>query len=75
MSLDNPGVISEGVRIRFYRTATGASPVQRYLDALEHREAERVFAALLDIEAHGLDDSTLHLRPVAGKLWEIKISA
>ena len=49
--------------------------MQRYLDALEHREAERVFAALLDIEAHGLDDSTLHLRPVAGKLWEIKISA
>jgi phage-related protein len=62
-------------RVRFYRTAAGASPVEKYLDGLERREAEQVFAAILDIKAHGLEGSTLHLRPIAGKLWELKVSA
>ena len=49
--------------------------MEKYLDGLERREAEQVFAAILDIEAHGLEGSTLHLRPIAGKLWELKVSA
>ena len=63
------------MRVRFYRAASGASPVERYLDGLETREAEQVLAAILDIESHGLTGSPLHLRPIAGRLWEIKVSA
>lgn len=49
--------------------------MQKYLDDLERREAKSVFAAILDIEAHGLEGTTLRLRPIAGKLWELKVSA
>jgi phage-related protein len=63
------------VRVRFYRTAAGASPVEKYLDGLERKEAEQVFAAILDVEVHGLEGSALHLRPIDGKLWELKVSA
>lgn len=48
--------------------------MQKHLDGLERREAEQVFAAILDIEAHGLEGTTLHRRPIAGKLWELKVS-
>ncbi len=49
--------------------------MQKHLDDLERREAEQVFAAILDIEANGLEGTTLHLRPIEGKLWELKVSA
>lgn len=60
--------------VRFYTTAGGASPVEKYLDKLDRREAERVVAALRDIQAHGLDASTVSFRQIEGKLWEIRPS-
>jgi phage-related protein len=63
------------VRVRFYRTASGASPVQRYLEGLQKSDADDVYAALLDIEVHGFEGTILHFRPISGKLWELKVSS
>lgn len=61
------------MKITLFVTAAGASPVRRYLDGLSSGEAARITAALIDIEEHGLVGSVVHLRPIAGKLWELKV--
>ena len=62
------------VKVRFYTSPGGANPVEKYLDKLGGSEAAAVFAAILYIEQHGIVDTPLNLRPIAGKLWELKVS-
>ena len=61
--------------IRFYTTVVGASPVQKYLRGLSDAEAAVVNATLKDLAINGLAGSTVALRPIKGKLWEIKAGA
>lgn len=68
------------MRIQFYLSPTGRNPVSQYLDSLDDHEAAPIFAALRDIELHGIEgvDSTdsvhtVKCRVIAGKLWEIKV--
>ena len=61
--------------VRFYRTASGASPVERYLFGLESRERALVFEAIDAVERYGLDSSHVTMRQLDGRLWELKISA
>jgi len=58
--------------IRFYKSHSGSSPVEQYLDSLEDSEAVPIFAALRHIERHGLKRATVQLRAIRGKLWELK---
>lgn len=60
--------------VRFYRTSSGASPVEKYLDGLDANEASRVAAALRDIQTNGLDAETVSFRQIDGKLWELRPS-
>jgi phage-related protein len=60
--------------VRFYRTGSGASPVEKYLDGLDATEAMRVIAALRDVEANGLAAASVSFRQIDGKLWEIRPS-
>ncbi len=60
------------MRLLFYRTSGGASPVQKYIDGLPSSEAAKITATLADIEKGGLVGA-VHVRPIEGKLWEIKI--
>ena len=48
--------------------------MKKYLDELSRADQEKVFAAILDIEAQGLDGTTVSLRQIEGKLWEIRVS-
>ena len=63
------------MRVTFYTTASGRSPVLSYIHDLNTQEKARVLAALSDVEVHGLDAIRVMFRQIEGKLWEIKISA
>ena len=58
--------------IRFYKSRSGNSPVEQYLESLEESEAIPVFAALSEINSYGLKRATVQLRAIRGKLWELK---
>jgi phage-related protein len=62
------------VLVTYFTTASGAQPVRKYVDALDRPARAKVLAAILYIEAHGLDGGVV-ARQIKGKLWEIKIDA
>jgi phage-related protein len=60
------------MKIRFYETAAGQRPVQKYLAGLEVSERAEVAEALDAVQRYGLQE--VEARPIQGKLWEIKVS-
>lgn len=60
------------MKILFYQTHSGNAPVEKYLESLDDHEAAPLYAALGDIELHGLEGSAVQLRVIQGKLWELK---
>jgi phage-related protein len=58
-------------RWRFFETASGASPVQAFLDNLTATEAAEVVAAMKEVAREGLHFAR-HLR---GDIWEVRIEA
>ena len=66
--------ITGSVKITFYRTAGGASPVEKYLVDLDSKERAAVADALKAIEISGLRAAGVRTRQIKGKLWEIKAS-
>ena len=62
------------MKVVFYKTAGGASPVERYLEDLDARERAAVADTLKTIETSGLRGSGVRTRQIKGKLWEIKAS-
>jgi phage-related protein len=62
------------LRITFYRTASGASPVEKYLVDLDSKERAAVADALKALETSGLHAAGVRTRQIQGKLWEIKAS-
>lgn len=63
------------MKIIYFRQQSGREPVRDYICALSKKDAAQVLAALADIEEHGLDNTVINLKPIDGKLWEIKLSA
>jgi phage-related protein len=63
------------VRVTFFETDSGRSPVLKYILDLPKPERARLFEALDQIERHGLDAVRVQFRQIEGKLWEIKASA
>lgn len=57
-------------RWRFYRTATGNSPVREFIDALSQDDAAAVVAAMLDVANDGLTVA----RQLRGELYEVRAS-
>ena len=57
----------------YYYTSGKRQPVREYVDALSQEERAVVAAALLDIEEHDLEGTTV-TRHIGGKLWELKIT-
>ncbi len=62
------------MKISFYRTAGGASPVEKYLVDLDSKERAAVADALKAIELSGLHAAGVRTRQIKRKLWEIKAS-
>jgi phage-related protein len=58
-------------RWRFYEAASGAKPVQAFLDNLTAAEAAEVVAAMKEVAREGLRFAR-HLR---GDIWEVRIEA
>ena len=46
-----------------------------YIDGLPEGDQARFFEVLEEIERHGLEAARIILKPLQGKLWEIKFSA
>ena len=61
------------MRIEFYQTARGRSPVVDYIQELPLEERALVDAVLDDIGTHGLKAPLVSMRQIEGKLWELRI--
>lgn len=63
------------MKITFYTTFSGRSPVLDYIKDLPKKERARLLEALDQIEQNSFDSVRVQFRQIEGKLWEIKISA
>jgi phage-related protein len=48
--------------------------VRDYLESLTADRAEIVYAALADLDRHGLEGASVTARHIEGKLWELKFA-
>lgn len=60
--------------IKAYRTSSGRSPVETYIEGLPKNEQEEIYALFEDLKEHGLGIPLVSMRQIRGKLWEIRIS-
>jgi|SRR3989338_1277710 len=60
------------MRIYFYETQPGHSPVRRFIEGLPKEDQARFLEAIDTIEAIGLNAARIIFKPIDGKLWEIK---
>jgi phage-related protein len=63
------------LKVTFYTTASGRSPVLDYIRDLSKPERARLLEALDQIERYGFDAVRVQFRQIEGKLWEIRVSA
>lgn len=63
------------MKVSFYTTGSGRSPVWAYLKGLEKAERARILEGLRQIEKFGFDALKVRFRQIEGKLWEIKMSS
>ncbi|MBL9103353.1 MAG: type II toxin-antitoxin system RelE/ParE family toxin [Myxococcales bacterium] len=61
------------MKILFYYTGRGDSPVEDYVAGLPEHEQKQIDAALKNLAALGTRGSSVPLRQIRGKLWEIKV--
>ena len=62
------------MKIFFYQTPAGNSPIKKFIDGLRASEQARFLEVIDEIELQGLSASRLIFKPLEGKLWEIKFS-
>lgn len=62
------------MKVIFYQTSSGRSPVLSYINSLQTPERARILAVLSDIEQFGFAANRAGFRQIDGKLWEIKIA-
>lgn len=60
------------MRIRFFETAAGSSPVRRYLDRLDKVSLSKVDATLADLRVHGMSGDTAWIKKIRERIWELK---
>jgi phage-related protein len=61
------------VRVLFYQTVGGRSPVTDELDGLPVEASAHAYELLDGIGQHGFDAPRVIFRQIGGKLWEIKM--
>lgn len=59
----------------FYETASGRSPVTKFIDDQPLRDQAVIIAVVNSIEEDGLQAKGATFRQLDGKLWEVKIKA
>lgn len=63
------------MKVNFYQTASGRSPVEDFIKDLQKADQARFAEVIVGIEEFGLGYSRVQFKPLRGKLWEIKFSA
>lgn len=67
--------IFSSIRIYFFETPSGKSPIKKFIDGLPRLDLARFLEVIEEIEAHGLNASRVIFKPLEGKLWEIKFNS
>ena len=62
------------MKVFFFETPAGNSPIKKFIDDLSSFDQARFFEVIDEIERHGLSASRLIFKPLEGKLWEIKFN-
>lgn len=60
------------MKIYFYETSAGNSPVKRFINELPKEDQARFLEIIDEIEAQGFNATRIIFKPIEGKLWEIK---
>ncbi len=60
------------MKVYFYKTSQGNSPIEKYIDKLPQADQARFLEIIKEIEERGLSAARLIFKPLEGKLWEIK---
>lgn len=63
------------MHVSFYETASGQSPVEKFIEDLPKNDQVRFAEVIVGIEEQGLSYSRAQFRQLRGKLWEIKFSS
>ncbi|OYZ11956.1 MAG: hypothetical protein B7Y39_19075 [Bdellovibrio sp. 28-41-41] len=63
------------MRIYFYETPGGNSPIKKFIDDLPKADQARFLEVIDEIELNGLSASRIIFKPLEGKLWEIKFNS
>lgn len=63
------------MKVLVYKSAAGRSPIADYITKLPEGDKARFAEVFEEIETNGLDAAGLMLKPLEGKLWEIKFRA
>ena len=61
------------MKVTFFTTASGRSPVLDYIREVSRPERARVLEAFDQIERYGFDAVRVQFRQIEGKLWEIRV--
>lgn len=62
------------LRINYWRTLSGKSPVERYIDAIDSgAERAELLSLLRGVQENGTDAVGVEFRQIEGKLWELKV--
>lgn len=60
------------MRVFFYETGAGNSPIKKYIDRLPENDQARFLEVVDEIEKNGFSAARVTFKPLEGKLWEIK---
>jgi len=60
------------LEVLYYRSSSGASPVEKFIHSLESEEHAMFIATRRGIQRLGLNFDWVLYKPVKGKIWEIK---
>ena len=62
------------MKVVFYKTSSGRSPVVDEIDDLPLRASAHAYEILEEIEKYGFNAPRVIFRHIQGKLWEIKMN-
>jgi phage-related protein len=60
------------MKVDFYMTASGRSPIEDFIKGLSAMDQARFADVYTGITTHGLSCPRVIFKPLTGKLWEIK---
>ena len=63
------------MQVSFYETASGQTPVEKFIESLPRFDQARFSEVIVGLEEDGLAYSRAQFRQLRGKLWELKFSA